>query len=124
MASGQPYLSDTAVAVLEMIAAGANYDRILSVQSTLTYLDIFDAAREALNLSASGPDIPRSEPAYTVAEVRQEHPNAYQRWTADADDELARRFREGMDIADLAHHFHRGEGAIRSRLDRLILVAR
>jgi hypothetical protein len=43
-------LSDQAVTILGLIAEGRSYDQILQRHPTLTYFDIFAAAREALGL--------------------------------------------------------------------------
>jgi hypothetical protein len=43
-------LSDVSAAILTLIAEGRSYDQILQRRPDLTYLDIFAAAREAMNL--------------------------------------------------------------------------
>ena len=45
-------LGARSVAVLEMIAAGSSYEQILVGISDLTYLDIFRAASEALDMAS------------------------------------------------------------------------
>jgi hypothetical protein len=51
-----------------MIAAGSSYEQILSACPHLTYLDIFNAACEALDLSVAHYE--GSKPAHSVAEIR------------------------------------------------------
>lgn len=60
--------------------------------------------------------------AYNVDEVRQAHPKAYEKWTADEDEHLKAKYREGVSLAELATFFQREQGAIRSRLGRLGLL--
>ena len=59
------------------------------------------------------------EPVYSVYAARQEHPNAYDPWTEDADSELARLWSEGKSVADIADHFGRKNTAIITRLKKL-----
>ncbi len=56
---------------------------------------------------------------YSVDEKRQKHPNAYQKWTPEDDQQLRKEFAEGANIAELAELFQREEGAIQSWLKRL-----
>lgn len=59
------------------------------------------------------------EPVYSVYAARQEHPNAYDPWTEEADSELARLWSEGKSVADIADHFGRKNTAIITRLKKL-----
>jgi len=113
-------LSDRATAVLEMIAAGSTYEQILSAYPHLTYLDIFDAAREALDLSVSE-TIPE-KPAYRISDIRSKHARAYERWS-EADDNLLRQsVGDGSTVAQIANRLQRQRSAIRSRILKLNLV--
>lgn len=56
---------------------------------------------------------------YRVTEVRRQHPNAYARWTPEADAELLSAYRAGHDVTALAETFGRQPSAILSRLNRL-----
>jgi len=119
MPCGSSHLSHQAVLVLEMIAAGSSYEQILAALPHLTYIDIFDAAREALDLSV----IDRNPPKVTegFASIRAAHPRAYERWT-DADDNLLRRLAgDGISVARIANRLQRQRSAIRSRLLKLNL---
>jgi len=64
---------------------------------------------------------PPAEPGqtYRVADVRRQHPHAYERWTPLADAELLAAHRAGHDVTTLAETFGRQPSAIRSRLIRL-----
>jgi|GEM_PF-290556 len=61
-----------------------------------------------------------SKKAEPFTEIRQKYPNAYERWTKEDDELLVNMFRQGESIAELANHFQRKKGAIRSRLKKLI----
>lgn len=64
---------------------------------------------------------PISEKTYSVEEVRTRHKDAYRPWTQELDDELTVMYCEGVNVKDLAKHFGRTKGAIRSRIRKLEL---
>lgn len=57
--------------------------------------------------------------AYSYMEKRLEHKNAYDKWTAEADEELKKLFHKGIKMKVIAAHFGRNTGAILSRLRKL-----
>ena len=59
------------------------------------------------------------EPLYSVYACRQEHPNAFDPWTEEADAELRQMWSEGSSVADIAKHFGRKGSAIIVRLKKL-----
>jgi F-box protein 18 (helicase) len=59
--------------------------------------------------------------SYSFDERRQKHKEAYLPWTAELDDELTVMYCEGASVKDLAAHFGRTRGAIRSRIKKLEL---
>lgn len=59
------------------------------------------------------------EPLYSVYAARQEHPNAYDPWSEEADNELKQMWSEGVSIHDIADHFGRKSSAIITRLKKL-----
>jgi hypothetical protein len=61
----------------------------------------------------------KREKAYNIAEIRQRYPRAYEKWAVAEDNELTEKYQEGLSISQLAEHFQRKEGAIRSRLRKL-----
>ncbi|MGB2841147.1 MAG: HRDC domain-containing protein [Halobacteriota archaeon] len=61
-----------------------------------------------------------SKKAEPFAEIRQKYPKAYGRWTKEDDELLVNMFHQGESIAELANHFQRKKGAIRSRLKKLV----
>lgn len=60
---------------------------------------------------------------YSVAVVRRKHANAYARWSPDDDQTLREQHATGSEIAEMALNMGRNEGAIRSRLRKLGLMA-
>ena len=59
------------------------------------------------------------EPTYSVYACRQEHPNAFDPWTEEADAKLRLMWAEGTSIQDLAEHFGRKQSAIIVRMKKL-----
>lgn len=59
------------------------------------------------------------EPLYSVFACRQEHPNAFDPWTEEADAELRQMWSEGCSVADIAKHFGRKQSAIIVRMRKL-----
>ena len=57
--------------------------------------------------------------SYSVEEIRQQYPSAYEKWTQEDDDELKRLHDTGLSVSELAERFGHNAGAIRSRLRRL-----
>lgn len=60
-------------------------------------------------------------PTYSVYACRQEFPNAYNPWSEEDDWELTRMWCEGASVKELATHFQRKPGGIRSRIKKLEL---
>ena len=58
-------------------------------------------------------------PTYSVYACRQEYPNAYDPWNEEDDAQLTRMWREGATIEELAAHFRRKPGGIKSRIKKL-----
>lgn len=111
-------LSDKSRAILEAIAKGHTYEQILVQDLAWTYHDIFQAAAEALEVDSSG------SPAttFSVEEIRQDHPKAYEKWDSAQDAQLRQLCREGKTVADIAGMMKRQPGGIRSRLIKLGLA--
>jgi hypothetical protein len=59
------------------------------------------------------------EKAYDIEEIRKKHIKAYAPWNEELDKELKYMFEEGLSTKDLAKHFGRTKGAIRSRIRRI-----
>ena len=54
--------------------------------------------------------------------MRREHARAYEKWSVAEDEELHRKHAMGSNVPELAEHFGRQPGAIRSRLKKLGLA--
>ena len=119
MATRGKTLSPTSVTVLDLIASGRTYEQILSLHPELTYLGIFEAAREALNLDGGA----RREYDRRLAEIRRAHPRAYEQWSSDEDARLTTLVRAGESVEQISHLLQRQPTAINSRLMRLGLVS-
>lgn len=65
-----------------------------------------------------------ADKAYSVDQIRKSHGNAYMPWTADENRRLETLFKEGKTVKELSKIFERREGAIRSRIKKLGLLAR
>ena len=59
------------------------------------------------------------EPVYSIYAARQEHPNAYDPWTEEADAELKLMWEKGISVAEIADHFERKQSAIIVRMKKL-----
>jgi len=60
--------------------------------------------------------------AYTIAEKRNEHPEAYAAWTPEEEAELKRLKSEGKSTREISEILQRSKGAIGSRLSKMGLV--
>lgn len=56
-----------------------------------------------------------------VQEIRKTHKQAYEPWTAEADEKLVLLFRQGKTVKELSEIFGRTRGGIRSRINKLQL---
>jgi hypothetical protein len=113
-------LNDKSRAILELIAEGYSYDQILLKIPNVKYLDIFQAAAEALEVSEQF----KSGSSYEqrMAEIRQGHPRAYEKWSDEEDATLKSLFRAGSTAKETAEKLKRQPSAIRSRLAKFGLV--
>ena len=59
------------------------------------------------------------EPVYSIYAARQEHPNAYEPWTEEADEQLNQMWSEGKSVQEIAEHFGRKPSAIITRMKKL-----
>lgn len=110
-------LSEKSRAILEAMAKGHTYEQILVQDLAWTYHDIFRAAAEALQIARGT----SSEKTYSVDDIRQEHPRAYEKWDATQDEQLRQLFRAGKSVPEITQVLQRQTGAIRSRLAKLNL---
>jgi hypothetical protein len=128
-------LSEQATTILGLIAEGRSYDQILQQQPTLTYFDVFAAAREALDLlqvpkvSAPPTEVDDIEvlsatslPSF-IERARESHGRAWARWTPDEDARLISLFKQGESRAEIERQLGRQPGAVERRLLKLRLIA-
>ena len=109
------HLSAGARKILNLIAEGRNYEQILKLNEEFTYLDIFNAASEALNLDNPSD----SNNLDRFSEIRQYHPRAYERWSPEEDARLVESFRAGKEPQFIAEDHQRQQSAVLSRLRKL-----
>ena len=77
--------------------------------------------KEILEVPKTGLKDSIIEKAYSVDQIRTKHKEAYKPWTTELDDELTVMYCEGVNVRDIAKHFGRTKGAIRSRIIKLEL---
>lgn len=111
-------VSDITALVLEQIAQGRSYEQILSRYPDLTYLDIFNAAAEALGIV--GKDA--STHAERLAHIKKEHARAYEHWTEAEDTRLKAAVQAGEPIRAIAKTHQRQPSAIQSCIAKLGLA--
>ena len=114
MANKRKTLSAQSVTVLKLIAEGRSYEQILVLQPDLTYRDIFDAAREALEMTG----VMFSDYQERMAEIRRDHPRAYEPWTNEEDATLMRLAQAGRTVDEIAAQLQRQPSAIRGRMQK------
>lgn len=111
-------LSSRSATVLKLMAEGRTYEQILALNPELTYLDIFNAAREALEVAGEVPSAYEER----LAKIRKVHPRAYAKWTDEEDAKLAQFVQSGYSVDEIASQLQRQPGAIRSRMRKRNLV--
>lgn len=62
-----------------------------------------------------------SQKDYSYTKIRQKHADAYKPWTPEQDDQLTTMYCERVPLRNIAKHFDRTAGAIRSRIKKLEL---
>ncbi len=82
-----------------------------------------DDLRKRLTISENNSDIEGAtkEKSFTLEEARLKNKQAYMPWTDELDTELMVMFIEGRTQKEMAKHFGRTSGAIRSRIKKLDL---
>ena len=61
--------------------------------------------------------------AYSINEIRKNHPNAYEKWSPEEDQRLIKEFHEGLSSSEIVKRHQRKEGAIHARLKKLIPIS-
>jgi len=101
------------VAILWLLSEGRSETEILEAHPEIERADIARAARRALEVAVQAP-------AFSVTEIRKQHPRAYEKWSEDEERRLLALYKSGESIGEIAEAFRRQPGAIRSRLNRLL----
>src|SRR5437588_149235 len=83
--------------LVALIAAGHSYEQVLAADPALTYLDIFAAAREALEVAG------QADNAYAtwLAAIQERHPRAYAPWSSEEDLQLRQLVEAGNSIDEI-----------------------
>ena len=110
-------LSEKSVLILQLLAEGRSHGQIVDTHAEITFLDICNAAQEALALNAS-----QSSHQDRLAAVKQRHPRAYEPWSSDEETKLSAMVGEALTAAEMAAQLGRQPSAIRSRLARMGLL--
>lgn len=63
----------------------------------------------------------KGQGTYSLEAKRETDPHAYERWTDDEEDQLRSEHAGGLSVAEMAEAHGRNQGAVRSRLQRLLL---
>ncbi len=116
--AGLQRLSEKSVIVLSLIAEGHNYGHIVDGHADISYLDIFDAAKEALLLNEA-----QSDYQERMTDIKRRYPRAYERWTDEEDAQLSAMHEQGRTGARMTQQLERQPSAIRARLTKLALVS-
>jgi hypothetical protein len=106
------------VTVLKLIAEGHTYEQVLTHHPSLTYPDIFDAAREALEVAGEAPSAYQKR----LAKIRQVYPRAYEKWTDEEDATLSQLARSGHSVEEIVNQLQRQPSAVLSRIAKRNLV--
>ena len=105
---------------MDLIAKGHSYEQILGKDLSLTYIDIFTAAREAVDLLGRRD----TGSATQLDKIRRQHPRAYEIWTPEEEARLSQAIGSGRTVEEISVLLERQSSAIRSRMLRLGLIQR
>lgn len=75
----------------------------------------FNFNEKPINKRSEKPVVPNMQ------EIKKNHKQAYEPWSAEADEKLVYLFRQGKSIKELCEIFGRTKGAINSRINKLLL---
>jgi superfamily I DNA/RNA helicase len=89
--------------------------------SNIHIMNVDVVIKEKITESRSLIEAKETNKSYSFDEIREKHSSAYLPWTKALDNELEVLYCEGTHIKDLAKHFGRTKGAIRSRIKKLEL---
>ena len=106
--------------VVSEISGGISPDDLTPVADALTstLAGLATLRRQRLTTSAAA----AGGSATVVAQPAKRHPNQGVRWSAEDDDRLVARYREGASAKELMAEFGRSRGGITARLEHLGLI--
>lgn len=90
--------------IVRIAEAGGNFTSVPTDKKSIFLLDFLKARTLSFNAT------------------RELYPNYLKPWTEKDDQELMRMHEEGVSFKKLAHHFGRNEGAVRSRVEKLLIL--
>lgn len=89
--------------IVRIANAGGDYTKVPAERKSGFLLDFLKARTLSFNAT------------------RELYPNYLKPWTEKDDQELMRMHAEGVSLKKLAHHFGRNEGAVRARIEKLLI---
>ena len=98
MSAQRNSLTPKSEAILDLIAKSHSYEQILGKDLSLTYIDIFNAAREAVYLLGRRD----TGSATQLDKIRKQHPRAYEIWTPEEDARLSQSFHSGETVEEIS----------------------
>lgn len=108
-------LSDKAAQILRLIAAGKTYDQILATNPEYSYLDIFQAADEALKLAASSAPSYQAEASSSAEPLRSTPKPPRKKTWSDADaEQVMKLYYSGYSFAKIAAKMDRTPAAVKA----------
>ena len=125
---GMGYVALSRVRSLEGLSVLGFNDLALKVDEETLAFDqqLKKGSEEALSELDSLPKCTITEDetlkTYSLEKIREKHPSAYKKWTADEEASLVTGFQSGKSVVMLAEMLDRQVGGIRSRLIRLGLI--
>ena len=90
--------------IVKIAHSGGDYAKVPTDKKSIFLLDFLKARTLSFNAT------------------RELYPNYLKPWTEKDDQELMRMHEEGASFKKLAHHFGRNEGAVRSRVEKLLIL--
>ena len=90
--------------IVKIAHSGGDYAKVPTDKKSIFLLDFLKARTLSFNAT------------------RELYPNYLKPWTEKDDGELLRMHEEGVSFKKLAHHFGRNEGAVRSRVEKLLIL--
>ena len=90
--------------IVKIAHSGGDYAKVPTDKKSIFLLDFLKARTLSFNAT------------------RELYPNYLKPWTEKDDQELMRMHEGGVSFKKLAHHFGRNEGAVRSRVEKLLIL--